>query len=254
MRGYPLIKTTKELILVEFRLFLREPITVFFTVFFPFIPLLLFGTIFGDTPVKPGFRAIDFLVPATIAMVVGYLGLMWTPIAISEYREQGVLKRYKVSPLPLWNFFLAYITVQFALLLVVSLLLATVAKLIFDIRFGGNPGLITMGMIVSSISMSMMGFMVVGICSSPRMTQALGSVLFFAMLFMSGAAIPRMIFPAWLQEVTNYVPLTHVVDMLTGLWIGEPLRDQLVPLVVLFGIAVAAFLIAKLTYQLREFG
>jgi len=249
-----MMKSLRELIAVEFKLFLREPMAVFFSLLFPILLLLVLGTAFGSYPAMPGFRVIDLITAGVIAMVIGHLGLMGIPIAISEYREQGVLKRYRVSPLPLRNLVLSHVSVQFALLLIVSLLIVIVAELVFDIRFDGNLGLVVLAITISAFSMFTLGFAIVGIFSSPRTVQAVGSAIFFVMLFTSGAAIPRREFPAWLQKVTDYVPLTHVVELLQGLWIGEPLRAQWVALTVLLGIAIAAFLVARLTYQMREFG
>jgi ABC-2 type transport system permease protein len=246
------MRALRELIFVEFKLFFREPIAVFFTILFPFIPLLLFGTIFGKQPAMPGFRVIDLYVPALMAMVVGYLGLMGIPIAISEYREQGVLKRYSVSPMSPGKFVFAHVIVQFTLLAAVSVLIAAVAELVFDIRFAGSLALFALGIIISSVSLFTLGFLVVKICRTTRTTQAVGSTIFFIMLFLSGAAIPRILFPEWLQQVTNYVPLTHVVNTLTGLWVGQSLNEQLASVIVLLGITVAAYLLIRQNFGWRE--
>lgn len=238
-----------ELIRIETRLFLREPVAVFFTVVFPFLPLLLFGTLFGRVPAMPGFRVIDLYVPALIAMVVAFLGLMGLPIALSEYREQGVLKRYRASPLSLGKVFAAHTTVQFALLLAVSGLIVWVADLVFGLRFEGNLALILAVVVVGTLSLFTVGFALVGLCGGSRTTQAVGSVLFFLMLFTSGAAIPRRQFPPWLKELTDWVPLSHLVDALTAVWVGAPLTDQFPSLAILLGIAAVAFPIARKTFR-----
>jgi ABC-2 type transport system permease protein len=244
-----LMRSIKEVIIVEFKTFLREPIGVFFALLFPILLLLLFGTIFGSDPAMPGFKVIDFYVPALMSMIIGTVGLMGIPIAISSYREYGILKRYRVSPISLSTFLSAHIAVQFILSLVSSLLIVVVAELVFDIRFAGNPFLVALAFIVSTIPTFAIGFALGGIFSSVRTTQAVGSAIFFPMMFTSGMAMPRHLFPEWLQSVTEYLPFTRMVDLITGMWIGVPLIGQLISLEILIITAIIAFLFAKLTFK-----
>lgn len=243
------MRSTWELIRIETRLYLREPVAVFFTLVFPFLPLLIFGTLFGRIPAMPGFRVIDVYVPALISMIVAFLGLMGLPIALSEYREQGVLKRYRASPLSLGKVFAAHTAVQFALLLLVSAAVTWVADLVFGLRFAGNLALILAVIVLGTVSLFTVGFALVGLCNSSRTTQAVGSVLFFLMLFTSGAAIPRRQFPPWLKELTDWVPLSHLVDALTTVWVGDPLAGSLHSIAILVGIAAVAFPVAKKTFR-----
>jgi ABC-2 type transport system permease protein len=243
------MNATWELIRIETKLYLREPVAVFFSMVFPFLPLLVFGTLFGRGPAMPGFRVIDVYVPALIAMVVAYLGLMGLPIALSEYREQGVLKRYRASPLSLGRFFAAHLAVQFVLLLLVSAAVTWVADLAFGLRFVGNLALVLAVIVIGTVSLFAVGFALVGLCNSSRTTQTVGSVLFFLMLFTSGAAVPRRQFPPWLKELTDWVPLSHLVDTLTAAWVGDPLAGHYHSIAILLGIAAVAFPVARKTFR-----
>jgi ABC-2 type transport system permease protein len=44
--------------------------------------------------------------------------------------------------------------------------------------------------------------------------------LFFPMLFLSGAALPRMLFPDRLHQISLLFPLTHVVTLIQNAWMG----------------------------------
>ncbi len=243
------MKALGQLILTELRMFVREPVAVFFTLVFPFIPLLLFGTLFGHTEAGPGFRVIDVYVPALIAMVIAFLGLMGLPIALSQHREQGVLKRFRVSPIRLWMVLVAHLVVQVALLVVVSLLLILLADLIFGIKFVLDLPAVIGVSLLGCLALFTLGFALVGLCSSPRTTQAVGSAIFFLMLFTSGAAIPRRQFPPWLQDATDYVPLSHLVDSLTTAWLGQDMGARTGSLLVLAALAVASFVVARLSFR-----
>ncbi len=86
-----LMRSIKEVIIVEFKTFLREPIGVFFALLFPILLLLLFGMIFGSDPAMPGFKVIDFYVPALISMIIGTVGLMGIPILFHGIESMAFL-------------------------------------------------------------------------------------------------------------------------------------------------------------------
>ena len=243
------MKAFLQLFPIELKLFLREPVAIFFTLVFPFIPLLVFGTIFGNSDAMPGFRVIDIYVPAVLAMVIAYVGLMGIPIALSEYREQGVLKRFRVSPLRLSHLVTAHIGVQFLLLVVSGVLLTAVSRLLFNIKLVVDPVAIALTVLLCCVPIFTIGFAVVGLCKGPRTTLAAGGCVFFLMLFTSGSAIPRRQFPPWLREVTDYVPLSHVVDLMTGVWVNQPAPNQMTSILVLLGVSVAAFAVVILSFR-----
>ncbi len=243
------MKVLLALLKTELRLFFREPVAVFFTLVFPFIPLGLFGTLFGDQPAMPGFRVIDVYVPGLISMVVAYFGLMALPITLSEARDQGALRRFRTSPLSFAQVLAGHLAAQIVLLLLVVAVLVVAAELVFDLRFAGNLLLALATGLVGCVALFTLGFAVVGLCRSARATQAVGSVLFFAMLFLSGAAIPRRQFPPWLKEATDWVPLSHLVDLLVICFIGDPIGPAWTSYLVLLGLAAASFFAASRTFR-----
>jgi ABC-2 family transporter len=89
-----------KMTLVEAKLFLREPMAVFFTLAFPLMVLLLFGTIFGAEPI-PGtnLKGIDMSAPAYTGMIIGTVGLIGLPTTLAGYQELGILRRLRATPL-----------------------------------------------------------------------------------------------------------------------------------------------------------
>ena len=82
---------------MEAKLFLREPVSAFFTLIFPLLMLFLFGTIYGNQPAagSAGQGTVDTLIPAFTAMIIGMTGLMSVTITMATYRENGVLRRLR---------------------------------------------------------------------------------------------------------------------------------------------------------------
>lgn len=243
------IRSLIQLIWVETKLFLREPFAFFLTLIFPLILLVIFGVIFGNRPAYPGYRVVDIYVPALLSMVIAYIALMGIPIVISEYKEMGVLRRFRTTPLSTHRFLIAQIWVQFMMVLVALGLVVLLGKTVFQIRFGGSLFYLTLALILSCAAFFSVGFAVSGLVSSSRTAQATGATLFFPMLFLSGSAIPREMFPEVMKQISNFIPMTHMVELLTNLWMGKNLSNQLVSISVLIGLIVLAVPLAIKTFR-----
>ncbi len=243
------LKSIWKMFVAECKLFLREPFALFFTLFFPAILLLIFGTVYGSLEVEKGYHFIDVYVPSLFAMVIANLGLMSIPITMADYRERGILKHYQVTPMPLSVFLTVQIAVQCLMFVLSAIIIIAVGAALFHVRFGGNILLVTAVFVLSMAAMFAVGFAVGGLSSTVRTAQTAGSAVFFVMFFTSGAAIPRNEFPEWLQKVTDYVPLSHVVDSASGLWIGEPAQKYTWSFVLLFGIFLAALAVSAVKFR-----
>src|SRR5512137_823438 len=94
------MKSLLKMTWMEVKLFLREPVGAFFTLAFPLMMLFLFGSIYGNepTPMFGGYGTIDISVPAYTAMIVATTGLMGLTITMAAYRETGVLRRLRTTP------------------------------------------------------------------------------------------------------------------------------------------------------------
>lgn len=240
----------RELCLLEFRLFLREPYAVFFAVIFPILLLLVFGSAFGTFEADPGFRVVDVFVPSLVATIAAYIGLVGIPIVFAEYRELNILRRYMVSPLPLNTLFGAQVAVQGATLAAAAVLVVVITKLVFGLRFGGNYLQFLGVALLCVAAMYSAGFAFAAVITKIRTAQAVGAAVFFPLLFTSGATVPRQQFPEWLQTVTDYLPLTHVVDTLTAAWVGREFgSEEWYSLATLAWILLVSLLVARSRFK-----
>lgn len=248
MRTY---EANRRLLVLSLRFFLREPFAVFFTLAFPVLLVLAIGAAFGDLEAEGtgGFTVADVNAPAVIALVAANLGLLGIPIALSEMRQTGMLRRYRVTPIPFRSIVgtsIASWVVMFAAAAALTVLTTAVA---FGVRFSGDVLATALAALLCAFAMFALGFAIGGAVRSGRTAQAVGSALFFPMLFLSGASFPRDQFPGWVQDVGEALPLTHGVDLLVSLWIGESLADQWPAIAVLVGLGVAATLLSARLFR-----
>jgi ABC-2 type transport system permease protein len=231
---------------VEAKLFLREPIGAFFTLVFPLVMLFLFGTIYGNkpSPYFNGYGTIDISVPAYTAMIIATTGLVGLVITMATYREKGVLRRLRTTPVSPLTVLSAQVIVLFLMTLLGMVLLIIAGKLVYNMRFEGNLISVLAGFVLSSLSFFALGFILSSLVPTARTAQVVGMVILYPMLFLSGAGFPRELLPETVRKISTFLPLTYVVNLLRGLWIGESWNLHLVNAGVLAAMLVAGLLIS----------
>jgi ABC-type Na+ transport system ATPase subunit NatA len=88
------------------------------------------------------------------------------------------------------------------------------------------------------------GYLVAGAAPTARAAQATGMILAFPMMFLSGSAIPLEVFPPSVRSVADFIPLTHVVTLMRGLWAGDAWGRHLLELAVLGGVLIAGMFLS----------
>ncbi len=236
---------------VETKIYLRQPEAVFFTLIFPLLLLFLFGTIYGNKP-NPffgGHGTVDASTPAYMAMIIASTGLLSIAIAVSSYREKGVLRRYRATPLRPSVILASQIAVHLAMTIIGSALLVIAAKLVYGLQFGGRVGAFVLAFFLSSLSFFAGGFLVASLSRTARVAYTVGMVIYFPNLFLSGATFPKQMFPPVLRTVNQALPLTHVVSLLQGLWFGEPWSKHMTEVLVLGGLLVVGAILSARTFR-----
>jgi len=245
------MKSLLKMTWMEAKLFLREPVGAFFTLVFPLMFLFLFGSISGNepTPMFGGQRTIDAAIPSLTAMIIGTTGLMSTTITMATYREKGILRRLRTTPVSPLVVLTAQVIVIFAMTALGMFLLITAGKLVYHIRFEGNAFSVLAGFVLSSLSFFAIGFVLAGLMPNARSAQIVGMVLLYPMLFLSGAGFPRELLPEAIKKVSIFLPLTYVVNLLRGLWIGEAWSQHTTDIIVLAAMLVVGVLISVRTFR-----
>jgi ABC-2 type transport system permease protein len=245
------MKSLLKMTWMEVKLFLREPVGAFFTLAFPLMMLFLFGSIYGNEPqaMFGGQGTIDISIPAYTAMIIATTGLVGLTITMAAYRENGVLRRLRTTPISPLVVLAAQVIVLFLMTTLGMLLLIVAGKLVYHIRFDGNALSVLAGFVLCSLGFFALGFILAGLMPTARTAQVVGMVLLYPMLFLSGAGFPRELLPETIKKVSTFLPLTYVVNLLRGLWIGETWGGHLLDVAVLAGILVLGVIISAFTFR-----
>lgn len=237
MRGFT------KLLLTNFKLYLREPISVFFTLAFAPMLVVIFGAMFGNepTPMFAGRGSMDVSIPSYISLIIASVGIMSIPINLSSQKESGVLRRFQASPLKP----LAYILADLAANLIVTILgiiiLLLVGKLMYAVHFEGSVILVMGTVLLGCLAMFAIGYLIAALAPSARTGQVIGMVLLYPMIFISGSGMPLEIMPETIRTVARFMPLYYVVNLTKGLWFGESMSLHWLDLLVLFSIILIGY-------------
>jgi ABC-2 type transport system permease protein len=140
-----------------------------------------------------------YAIPGYVSLTIGSLGLLSLPTALAIYRDQGILRRFRVTPLRATAVLGAQAVVPVLMLLVSVVLLMGAAIVTYDVPVPTQPLLALASLLLAALSFLAVGFLLGAVVPTARTAQAVGNALFFPMLFLSGAAIPQFMFPEWLK-------------------------------------------------------
>lgn len=170
---------------------------------------------------------------------------------IATYKSTGVLKRISITPISPARLILAEVIPRAAMgMLTIVAFLAVGRALGADVRLGlGILGVAPVVVMVTATGLSV-AFVIAGLTKSPQDANALDSYVSFPLYLFTGAMFPLTSFPAWLQEVTRFIPYTGLITTVRGIAIhGQPLSDFGPELVIGAGWLALLFVAASRAYS-----
>lgn len=232
-----------KLTILEFKLFTRNYLNMFFLLLFPALMLLLFGGIYGNEPAElfGGYGTVDVSVPAYAGMIISITGLMSLPLTVCEYREKKILKRFQATPLNPVYVIISQLSVNLLMTIAGMILLFLAAKIVFNLRFMGSVLPVIAVFLFSTLSVYSMGFLIAGLAPNMRAATAIANLVYFPMLFLTGATIPIELMPKLMQNIARVLPVTHVVKAMKAVWLGESISSVYPNLLVLAGVMLVCF-------------
>jgi ABC-2 type transport system permease protein len=236
--------------MLELKLLARDPVTVVFTLALPVIVLYVLGQVFGNKAnpgVYRGVGAMDFYVPAYIALAVASMGLIGLPVHLAGYRERGILKRFRASDVPIWSIIGAQVVVTAVAGIVSSLIVWGAAILSYNIEFPKQPLLVLAAFVLAVLCFGFIGVLLGALMPNARAAQGAGIILWFVMMMIGGAGPPPEVLGSTLGSVANLIPLKHVVVLIQDAWLGWGwnAKEMVIVTAMIAGSAVLGFLILR---------
>ena len=200
---------TWTLTMTRMRLALRNRAFLFFSLVMPLAFLFLYASVFA----KGNPQWVAYLLPAVLALTV--MGSFWgLSIQLVMFREQGILRRFRVAPVGPGAMLASSIVSTYFLTLPTIVVELLLARWIYHVQSWGN--LLTLWVMVTlgTITFAALGLIVASVTNTMQETQVINNAIWFVFLFLSGATIPLPSLPGSVQRVAVFLPATYLV---TGL-------------------------------------
>ena len=237
------------------RLYMRDFASPFFSVVFPIGMILLFGAIYGNEP-SPLFNyeygAMDAMIPALIGVTIAVNGIMTLPLNLSEYMANKVYKRFDATPVGKGSIILVQVLVYLLFALASTAIIIIVGRIIYSINITGAWHIILAAILLSCAAIFAMGFLIAAVFKNGKLAQVVSYIVYFMMLFLSGATMPLELMPENVRTFANILPLTHVVSLLQSTFNGQPISEWFVAILVLLGIVIAGGIGGAASYRHRK--
>jgi len=209
---------------LEIKIFVREPMGVIGTVVLPALIFVSMGMLPRSRPrygssEMPTFATTDL--PVFAAMLISLSAVLSFVTIIAIYREGGILKRLRATPIRPYTILSAHVVVKLLLtgatLLITVLVGARQYPMAIDSRFLS----FTVALLLSTLGFLSIGFIIASLVPTARFAQPVGSLILYPMLGLSGLFIPVEHLPPTLRAVASALPLTYAVSLLKGIWHGD---------------------------------
>ena len=194
---------------VETLLLLREPAAVLFTLALPLVLLMLNGS--GGNEPNPRFGGAgttDVLMAGYLVYVMATSAIMGLGETLADYRDRGILRRLRITPLRPWQILTSHALTHLAMSASGVILLVVVGAVGFGLHVPASIGAVVLAVVVSAASMISVGFLLGALLPSVRTTQAVAAAIYFPAIFVSGALFPREVLPNLAQQIGNVLPMT----------------------------------------------
>ncbi|MCX6094059.1 MAG: ABC transporter permease [Candidatus Bipolaricaulota bacterium] len=212
----------------EFRLTLRDPMTAFWSLAFPALWFLLMVVVIG-MPIPgfdyhgQGFASLVF--PASISLVILSTSFIGVPIALTTYREAGVLRRLRVTPVKVTTLVAAYSLSQLAFTVVGVAVVTILAMGFFEVRILGSALAFVGVLFCAMVTFLALGSAIGSVARTTRTANIIIWSAFTPMLMLSELFMPLSLLPRWLQPIAKALPLTPVNTLLRDIVFGVALGD-----------------------------
>jgi ABC-2 type transport system permease protein len=209
---------------IEIKIFVREPLGLVGAVGIPVLIFVVLGRMVGPrartaSPDVPPFVSSDLPIFASVLIAASAVLSLVAIIAI--YREGGILKRLRATPLRPHTILTAHILAKLLFTALTLAIMIGVGRRSYPVAPEVPLVSFTLALLFCTLSILSLGFLIASMVPTARFAQPIGTLVLYPMLGLSGLFVPIDSLPPTLQAISRALPLTYVVSLLRGIWRGE---------------------------------
>jgi ABC-2 type transport system permease protein len=215
--GYP---STARLVVAQTRYqlvaFVRIPVAVFFTIGLPLVMLVLFNALFGDSVFSTpdgDVTAQQFYTGGLAAFTA--VSATFTNLAnmVPIRRDEGVLKRWRGTPLPTWIYIAGFICSAVVIAFVGVILMLTLGVVVYDLEIDpAKMPAAAVTFLVGVSSFAALGMALASLVKTASSASAAANAIILPLAFVSNIFIQVDDAPRWIEVIGEIFPLKAFVE------------------------------------------
>ena len=196
--------------------FRRTPIALFFTLILPLVMLVLFNSLFGDDDIETngGTWPVSQFYTGGLAAFTA-VSATYTNLAniVPIRRDEGVLKRWRSTPLPPWGYLAGIVGASVVIAAVGVALMLAVGLTFYDLEVdAGKMPAAVITFVVGVAAFAALGMAVAALVPSAQSAPAVANATLLPLAFVSDVFIPLEDPPRWLEVLGDVFPLKPFVN------------------------------------------
>ena len=223
MSSSPPLRGLWKLTWLEIKIFVRETMGFISAIGIPVLILVVLGRTLGQRLGEATTQAAVQLrvgLPIFAAVFIAINTVLSLVAIISIYREGGILKRLRATPLAPVTILVTHVLVKLLLTAVTVVLMVLAGRRYYPAGADVPVVAFSLALLLSTWSILSIGFIIASVVRTARFAPPLGSLVLGSMLPFSG--LFPIDLPPSMELVSRAMPLTYAVSLLSGVWRGEP--------------------------------
>lgn len=225
------MNNVKKFTQLEVKKYFRQPMTVGFGVIFPLIWIIINGSLYGNTSslMLDGFGTIDFMFPAYVFMIILVTGLSSLPLVLAKNYESKTIMRYSFTPLKKYQYLLSIYLGGFITVFIATTTMFLLSYTVFDLQVSSVVNIVFFFIVSFFIfcGIASIGIIIASLVNGFQATLSISLMIYFILLFLSGATVPLPLFPESFQFfIKTYIPFSRMVMLLQNIWLANTSNIQ----------------------------
>jgi ABC-2 type transport system permease protein len=244
-------RAARAMLRSEARLLLRNPGVVVWTAVLPVAAAIVLGSIPAVRKPSSSLGGLSFFQvyqPILVFFAITLLAMQALPDVLTRYREMGVLKRLRTTPVSPSLLLFAQLTLILAVA-IVCMVLMVVGPPIGGAPWPRNVVAFVLSYLLGAWAMLGLGMLIASLFHNAKVAAGFGSFLFFVMQFFAGLWLQRPNMPAWLRNISDFTPSGAAVQALTDSSVGHWPRALYLIVLAVWGAVSSRLAIRYFTWE-----
>ena len=155
---------------------------------------------------------IEWLFPGIVSMGMMFSSLFGIGFAIVRYRQNGVLKRLKATPLTSFEYLCAQIISRLLMIIITNIILYTGCAWLLGFHCKGSLFHLLVFFSIGTISVISLGLIVAARTKTEEFAHGLLNMITWPMMFLSEVWFSIDDAPRWIKNFALCLPLSHVTQ------------------------------------------